>query len=127
MVDNRAPTTYPHMTVITLVHMLTVPRAVVCRCETGPGWPHDLPYWVGSTISPPIVVSLIRPGTGEEEGETGREKGIRSPPVPFICSPSTGGRDRRGAPIITMYATDHADFRPSNVGKVLSYLSKVPE
>ena len=38
-----------------------------------------------------------------------------------------GGRDRRGGPIITVYATDTADLRPSNIGKILSYLSKVPE
>ena len=46
--------------------------------------------------------------------------------VYVMCVP-TGGRDRRGGPIITIYATDNTDLRPSNLGKILSYLSKVPE
>ena len=79
-------------------------------------------------MTPPIVVSLIRTGTGGGGGRQG--KGERNKDISstfHLFSPSTGGRDRRGAPIITMYATEHADLRPSNVGKVLSYLSKVPE
>ena len=43
------------------------------------------------------------------------------------ASACVGGRDRRGGPIITVYAMDNADLRPSNMGKILSYLSKVPE
>jgi len=50
-----------------------------------------------------------------------------SPLLPLPSFPLPGGRDRRGAPIITITGTEHSDLRPTNVGRLLSYLSKVAE
>ncbi len=38
-----------------------------------------------------------------------------------------GGRDKRGAPVITITPTDHSDMTPVHLGKLLAYFSKIPE
>ena len=51
---------------------------------------------------------------------------IKAIVIMFIHVP-TGGRDKRGAPIITITCNEHSNVRPINVGKLLSYLSKAVE
>ena len=38
----------------------------------------------------------------------------------------SGGRDRKGGPIVTIQPLDDSDVGPINMGKLMTYLSKIP-
>lgn len=39
----------------------------------------------------------------------------------------SGGRDRKGGPIVTIKPQDDSDVGVINIGKLMAYLSKIPE